>query len=55
MQVGPDRKDGTFSPFPQPTSDEHLDFATRHQQKISKILNAKNIDDRTKFLLLAAL
>ncbi len=27
----------------------------KYQQKISKILNADNIDDKTKFLLLAAL
>ena len=34
---------------------EQFDLSSKEQEKISRILNAKNIDDKTKFLMLAAL
>ena len=34
---------------------EQFDLSSKEQEKISRTLNAKNIDDKTKFLMLAAL
>ena len=39
----------------EPSEPEQFDLNPREQEKISRILNAKNIDDKTKFLMLAAL
>lgn len=33
-------------------ADEQFDLTSKEQSRISKILNAKNIDDKTKFLML---
>lgn len=37
------------------SENDGIEISANHQAKISKILGATNIDDRTKFLLLAAL